>query len=294
MIEPIQNFTWGIGIRTAAVFRRVGMLAPIIDAMYKVGRFLAPPPNEEVTIALPYLINLVMPAGYPSSRTILLGHYEKETMKQFVDLVKTGMTVVDVGANIGYYTLMASRLTGDRGRVYAFEADSDAFASLQRNLTENNCQNLVPVCEAVSNEEGTALFCCPEPERAYIVTEPSAEIAQKVVPTTSLDQFFARQNWPAVDVIKMDIEGEEQAALQGMKELSRRNPSLKLIVEFNMGAIKRSGTNPVTVISTLRELGFTTARIIERGLYSFSLDSQSLPKELIQPNAMYNLLCSKQ
>ena len=64
-------------------------------------------------------------------------------------------------------------------------------------------------------------------------------------------------------------------------------------MEFNMSAIKRSGIDPVSVISTLKELGFTKAQMIERDLYSFSLDSKSLPKELIQPNAMYNLLCSK-
>ena len=293
MVARLQNFIWGIGVQTAGVFRRVGMLAPIVDSMYKVGRFLAPPPKEELTIALPHGINLLMPAGYPSSRTLLLGFYEKQAMKQFVELVKTGMTVVDVGANIGYYTLTASRLAGDKGRVYAFEADTDAFTFLQQNLTKNNCQNVVPICEAVSNEAGTALFYRPEPERAYIVNDSSSEIGQ-TVSTTSLDDFFAQRDWPTVDVIKMDIEGEEQAALQGMKELSRRNPSLQMILEFNMSAIERSGNNPVSVISTLKELGFIKAQIIERNLFPFSLNSESLPKELVQPNAMYNLLCSKQ
>ncbi|GET37517.1 FkbM family methyltransferase [Microseira wollei] len=293
MIEGLQNFIWKVGIQVAALLRRVGMLAPIVNLMYKIGNFLAPPPNKELRATLPFSLSLVLPAGYPSSRTILLGLYEKPVMQLFMQLVKTDMTVIDVGANIGYYTVVASRLVGKGGRVYAFEADSDAFAFLQRNLAENQCDNVVAVPQAVSNRQGTAFFYRPEPERAYIVTEGVPKTGQQV-PMISLDEFFAQQNWPSIDLIKMDIEGGEQAALEGMQELSQRNPSLQLIIEFNMSTMARSRVSPFSIIATLRKLGFQKAQIFERDFRPFSLTSESLPKELIQPTAMYNLLCFKQ
>ncbi len=76
------------------------------------------------------------------------------------------------------------------------------------------------------------------------------------VDTVTLDSFFEQLAWPQVDFIKMDIEGAEPLALQGMKELIRRRANLKLVVELNASCLSQAGHDPRDFVSQLQELGF--------------------------------------
>lgn len=83
------------------------------------------------------------------------------------------------------------------------------------------------------------------------------------VQTTTLDEFFKEQGWTKVDLIKMDIEGYEYYALEGMTELNRRNPKLEFFIEFGPTYIQRAGSSAEAFIATLKDLGFKTFYIIE-------------------------------
>lgn len=90
----------------------------------------------------------------------LLDSFESKLLKT---LVSEGMTVIDIGANIGFYTLQLAALAGRNGHVYAFEPDTDNFRLLKRNLAVNSMTNVTPVSKAVSDKTGIArLYICEE------------------------------------------------------------------------------------------------------------------------------------
>jgi FkbM family methyltransferase len=197
------------------------------------------------------------------------------------------MTFVDVGANVGYYTLLASHLVGDSGRVYAFEPNPKTFAYLRKNLAINGCDNVTAVQKAVSKGTGfERLVPEGEGERSYLSSSNSGD-GTIVVPTVSLDDYFMIEGWPSISLIKMDIEGGETSAAKGMREVSQKNPEMKIIVEFNLRAIQRAGGTWEDFASALKGLGYDKAHIIERGLMPISLD-QPIPSKRV----LHNLLLS--
>jgi len=228
---------------------------------------------------------MYLPPGYPAARSFRAGLYERELTGLLRATLVDGMTFVDLGANVGYYTLFASGIAGNSGNVYAFEPDPTNYAYLQRSIQANGCRNVVAVRKAISNKSGTMNFV-PDPNRAEgFLIEGSGDGRSIPVQTLTLDDFFRDQGWPSVQLIKMDIEGSEQQALMGMTELRRRNPALQLIMEFNPGALRRSGATKETLTAVLRELDYHRGYVIETGLKPITL-AQGLPGG----RTTYNLL----
>jgi len=96
-------------------------------------------------------------------------------------------------------------------------------------------------------------------------------------------------SWPPVDVMKMNIEGSELAALRGMRQLSNRNPQLQLVMEFNPTAMARAHVTRMELRGTLTDLGFRSGRVVERGLQEIAND------ELVPDGGVvYNVLLAKQ
>lgn len=171
----------------------------------------------------------------------LTGIHEREVTPLFKRVVKEGMTVIDIGAHIGYYTLLAANLVGEKGRVFAFEPGSGNYSLLVRNIEVNEYENVIPLNKAVSNKSGTAkLFLCSDNKGDHRLW-PSCEDREWVeVEIISLDKFFESYD-TKIDVIKMDIQGGEMAALQGMDKLIMRNLNLKIITEFWPSGIEETG-----------------------------------------------------
>jgi FkbM family methyltransferase len=217
---------------------------------------------------------LTFPANSPSAAYLLRQAYEPDVTNLFRRLVDSGMTIVDVGANVGYYSLLAADLVGPAGRIYAFEPDSRSYEYLLHNLKTNHANNVFAVKMAITDRAGTENFLQGDVEQSYVTDVPGKATVD--VEATTLDAFFASEGWPPVDLIKMDIEGSEHAALQGMRETVLKNPDLHLIMEFNLVAIRRARTSVDALSQTLRDLGFDTAYAIEKGLREFPL-SVSLP-----------------
>jgi FkbM family methyltransferase len=179
------------------------------------------------------------------------------------------MTVVDLGANIGYYSVITSKLVGTSGRVFAFEAHPLVFSYLQRNLERNGCKNVVAVEKAVSDSVASSPLILNGLEGGFLKGAADNQ-EHVVVQTTTLDAFFAACGWPRVDLIKIDIEGSEAAALEGMRQLSERNPELKVVMEVNSVAMRRSGVTAPALMVILRDLGFRRAYVIEQGMKEIS------------------------
>lgn len=209
---------------------------------------------------------MLVPRESPSLRNFATGLYERDLTRLLPEIVRKHMSVVDVGASVGYYSLMASRLVGEQGHVYSFEPDSKGFGYLSWNIKLNELSNIVAVHKAVSDRVGNSSFVPGGFERGFLSMMDTNVPPPERVSTTSLDAFFGDRQWPAVDLIKLDIEGAEALALRGMPGLVVRNQRMILIIECNRLALRRSGTSWAHITYLVREMGFREGRVIERDL----------------------------
>jgi FkbM family methyltransferase len=155
---------------------------------------------------------------------ILNGTYEREQTRLFGQLLRPGGTVLDVGANVGYYTLLASVLVGDAGKVHAFEPEPKNAEFLRRHLRINGRRNVTVQQAAVSDRAGTARFAFG----GGTGTGHLGETGELEVRTLRLDDYCAEHGL-APAAIKIDVEGAEMSVLQGAREtLARHRPVLFL------------------------------------------------------------------
>ncbi|MCC5913832.1 MAG: FkbM family methyltransferase [Balneolaceae bacterium] len=163
--------------------------------------------------------------------------YEPET--RFVnDWLKSGMTVVDAGAGFGVYALPAAQKVGEKGRVYAFEPNKVAHLHLQMSKLENDLQNLEVIGKAVYDRNGKVSFHNGDSPILSRLDEEGTSTAQGV----TLDSWWSYEGEPKVDFLKLDINGEEQAALAGAEALlNETGASILIGVSENvekLGSIK--------------------------------------------------------
>lgn len=182
--------------------------------------------------------------------------YKRLTRELFKGLIKPGMRVIDLGAHIGYFTLLAARLVGKQGKVFAFEPAPNTYALLTRNIALNGYKNIVPVQKAVSNKMGQVrLFLSGYDSMFHSIYGHNDSGEESIwVDVVSLDEFFEDKDIP-VDFIKMDVEGAETAALEGMDKLIKRSPNLTIITEFSPEFLTRAGSSPEAFLNKIMGYG---------------------------------------
>lgn len=184
--------------------------------------------------------------------------YEPVVTELFRREVRPGQTALDLGANIGYFTLILAGRVGPSGRVVAFEPDPTNFSLLERNVAANGYTNAQLVRRAVWSRTGPlTLFLNEEnrgDHRAYDTAEGRASVQIEAV---TVDDNFGGDP-PSVDWIKMDVQGSELHALRGMQRVLERSPTLTIVTEFWPSALARSGAGaPADLLHELSRLGFT-------------------------------------
>jgi FkbM family methyltransferase len=195
----------------------------------------APQGLTEVQVAAGRLEGCRLALDLQTEKDYWLGTYEPELQWALGELVKPGMVAFDVGANIGYITLMLAGAVGPSGSVVAFEALPANVARLEQNLRLNDLGGRVKVVPvAVGAGDGTVRFqvhASGGMGKAAGSAGRAGETYQSeiTVPSTSLDTFVYEPGNPAPQVVKMDIEGGEVMALPGMRRLLREaRPTLLL------------------------------------------------------------------
>ncbi len=203
-------------------------------------------------------------------RGIAMGTYERATVALIKAMVTPGTTVVDVGAHIGYFTLLGASLVGEGGHVWSFEPDPRNRALLERNITENDFDDRVTVVPKAigADDHIVALHRDSADSGSSSVYNRDGQASGSVpVQMTSLDKWAESSGWPEIGLMKMDIEGAEDDALTGMGEVISRNPALSLIVEFNVEALSSAEVSSNSFLDRLRDAGFDEISVIaERGL----------------------------
>ncbi len=181
------------------------------------------------------------------SGAIALNVYENFEAEVFIKSLRPEMVVVDVGANIGFYTLLAASRVKS---VLAFEPDPVNFELLKKNVETNHCQNVSCYKLAISDKQGDVEFY-ENPNnfgdrRIYSFSEANKSYKVSAI---SLDEFAEKKNIK-IDLIKIDIQGAEGRALAGMKRILQQ-PSLELFVEFFPAGLRDSGYDPLDILNTL-------------------------------------------
>ena len=231
----------------------------------------------------------------PVSRDIkATGHYEPIETKFVMQWVKQGNTVFDIGAHIGYYSLILSKLAGDKGQVFAFEPCVQSFRLLQENMRLNKCTNIFPRCAAVLDKTGrTRLYLNDENIADSRITQiDNANFS--LVPCMRLDDFFL-DYIKKIDFIKMDIQGAEIKALKGMGGILEKHEDIKLLIEFWPHGLRQCGDNPEDLLHLLLDCGFNVSFITKhRGrtekINDVDVFLNSFSKH---PGAFRSLLCKR-
>lgn len=164
--------------------------------------------------------------------------WEPNQTHWFVRTVRPGDTVVDVGANVGYYTILAAKLAGPTGKVYAFEPDPTCVALLRKNVALNGLTNVIIEQKAVSNRPGKLkLFLSTENMGDHrTIDEGNRNFVE--VDAVTLDGYFAGK---VVNVVKIDVQGFEAIVFDGMADLDRRSNRLATFIEFWPYGYRRAG-----------------------------------------------------
>jgi FkbM family methyltransferase len=192
---------------------------------------------------------------YLTELLLTYGAYEPEETRLFRSKCRAGDTVIDVGANVGWYTIIASKLLGKNGRVIAFEPDPENFALLKRNVLANGCDNVILEQKALSNASGTLTLYLDESNKGKHSTVFDSKWVGIKVEALRLDDYLENR-FKKVDFVKIDVEGAEPMVLEGMKRAIESNPGIRLAVEFAPERVVAAGHQPKEYLEGFIEEGF--------------------------------------
>jgi FkbM family methyltransferase len=194
-------------------------------------------------------------------RLYVMGKLLSETReRRFLgERIEAGMVVLDIGANLGYYSRYFADLVGPTGRVYAFEPDPLSFQMLERRAARARYRNLEVSPAALGDRQGRSVLRCSRVNRADNRLHAShGEVPHESVevPVTTLDAFCAARGIRRVDAIKMDVQGWEVAALAGMRETLARARPRWIFLEFSPEHLLGAGSSPESFWQALETAGY--------------------------------------
>jgi FkbM family methyltransferase len=199
------------------------------------------------------------------------GWHEPLFTRVMTEELKKGMTVVDIGANIGYYALLVARIVGNGGMVYAIEPDPNNFERLKGNIALNKYVNIESFPIAIGNVNSIkTLYQSESPNLHNLLGLPDGANSKSGyqstinVRTSTLDEFLRDKKQP--DLIRMDVEGYEYYIIEGMKNTLNAKRNMKIFMELHSQEMKQAGLKPEVMFTTLLEAGFKPKYFIRRTL----------------------------
>jgi FkbM family methyltransferase len=231
-----------------------------------------------------------------SSSLYYYGKYEPFETSLFQSLIKKGNIVVDIGAHIGYYSLLASNLVGKTGKVFAFEPDPGNIRLLRQNITSNKLTNVRVIGKAATNTNKWFKFYISGDNKGDNRLFPYNQADKCIsVKGITLDSYFPISR-NRIDLVKIDVQGGEVKVLQGMSKVLKTNPHIILMLEFWPYGFAQNGTSAKQLLDLLcfnhfllYNLGRNEARQTLKSVTANFLLSHYNPKNL---KAMTNILCA--
>ncbi|MEO6444240.1 MAG: FkbM family methyltransferase [Gemmatimonadaceae bacterium] len=222
--------------------------------------------------------------------------YESETSNFIGSVLQPGDTFVDIGAHVGYFSMLASALVGPSGRVFSFEPERSNYEHLLEHIEVNGATNVFPMHMAVGATTSIAdFFVNSDNDGGHALWEvgrhPFNERTREAPTTrkvyvTSLDQLFAGRDMSALKAIKIDAEGAEFSILVGARETLRARPIPFIIAEINRFGLESMGASERHVRGFMQDLGYETYLFQPGGTSCVRL----APEETPDTNYVFNLL----
>ena len=209
--------------------------------------------------------------------------YEPSTGRVIKNNLKKGSVFVDCGSSHGYFSLMASKLVGETGKVYSFEAYLPTYGRLKRNIRLNNCRNVTAYNFAVGSKKGMLKMNLRYEDGSNSFVNVPFSVGTVMVKVVKLDDMIKGR----VNLIKIDVEGWEKDVLVGGSKLIDNNKDVKIILEYNHRNLKLKGERYDSAIDLLNSKDFTIREILDGG-FSPPITSHTQIKSMIG-----NLYCSR-
>lgn len=266
---------------------KVPALRPLIEAM--LGRLILLTPGRIIEVEGN---KMLLSRDRISLQIAVSRVWEPRNTELIKSEIREGEVVLDIGAHIGYFTLIFSRLVGPNGRVYAFEPDPGNFAILKKNIEMNGCRNVVLEQKAVSDRAGQGVLMCWSLQGLESAgTKKSKE--SEVVDTIVLDEYLRNEN-RRISFIKIDIEGHEFSALRGAWRILSESDRLRILTEFDSFRWSSIGIRPREYLDFLSGLGFDIY-LVEPGKKEMILvkDFDLMLSRFGQMGECLNLFCVK-
>jgi FkbM family methyltransferase len=222
------------------------------------------PAGKPVNYRLPGEVAIqLFPEGEVAEFLSVQRFFERTEMALVSAYLNPGMTVIDIGANIGIYSILAEKRMDGTGEVWAFEPSLETFRRLKKNLQLNACQRVRPFRVALSAQASASAELKSDvgfgDAYRYLSPDGSADaddVGQEWVPVTTLDIFSQAHQIEGVALLKIDVEGGEYLALQGAQEFLRANPEVCITFESDPQWCRRAGCTQADAFETLRQFGF--------------------------------------
>lgn len=190
-----------------------------------------------------------------AGRLALYGGFEEREIELLCSLVRQGDCVLDIGANIGLYSLALSRAVGPEGKVIAFEPDDDNLALLRKNVHVNGCGNVTVISDALGDKAGTAHLYQPQDNRGALSTRDILGVGASRAVAVNMrraDEVLTEIGRPA-RIAKIDVEGAEPEVL---KRFGSMMPEV-LMFEFVPWQLTAAGHDPLGMLKSLSDAGYT-------------------------------------
>jgi len=214
-----------------------------------------------------------------SKELLYTGVHETRTTNIVHDVLQKEMTVIDIGANIGYYALMESSLVGRKGRVFAIEPVLQNFQLLNKSIAENGYENIETFNLAASNKTGVSKFFLTDASNWGSMVDVDTDDKSKYIKnrmltlkrgqvdvnTTTIDEFVKNNKIDVVNFFRMDIEGFEIQAIEGMQNTIRRmKPPFFILMEVHNNVFKNPYKSLESTFRFLEEQNMIPIKIIAK------------------------------
>jgi FkbM family methyltransferase len=199
------------------------------------------------------------------------GEFEHDTLNFYNKILRTGSVVIDVGANIGLYSLIASNKVGREGQVYSFEPSEWAYSRLRENINLNDFKN-IEICKfGVSDKKGVVKFYkCADDAYNSLGHHPMFAVKEVVeIEVDSLDNFCRERKISKVDILKIDAEGADYLVLKGAREILGFNESPVIFCEYNKSISEGYDFSRDDLILFLKERSYKVYELKNNGIVEF-------------------------
>jgi len=214
------------------------------------------------------------------------GEFEVEILNFLLSILNSCSVFFDVGANIGIYTLMASRQLHKKGKVFAFEPSDWAYDRLNENIALNQMKNIETLKLAVSNFNGVKQFyVCDDDAYNSLISTPMRETKNKTeIECITIDNFCSGRNIKSIDVLKIDTEGADFFVLNGAVKILKSDIPPLVICEINKNVIKDFDKIKNQFIGFMSELDYDFFMIDNNVLVKVDMDKTDISEVICLKN----------